>query len=102
MTLKTAIDKLIICDDCLIFKTSEPAFIERHGSRYERKEANLFNLMNQEFIPDVSDEYSLWFREALDALSPPKSYYTCIECCLCVDKKGSSTFPFCTPCYTKS
>ena len=63
MTLKDAMDKLIICDDCLIFKTSEPAFIKRHGTRYERLEANLFNLMNQDFLPEAPQEYWLWFHD---------------------------------------
>ncbi len=64
MTLKDAIDKLIICDSCIIFKSSEPAFIKRWGNNYERLEANLYNLMNQEFIPDAPEEYWTWFKTA--------------------------------------
>lgn len=60
MTLKEAVEKLIICDDCIIFKKSEPAFQRRHGTRYQRIDANLYNLLNRDMIIDAPDHWYEW------------------------------------------
>lgn len=69
MTLKVAIEKLIFCDDVLIYKDKEPAFIKRWGPNYEREEANLYELLNRDSIPDPPASYVAWFKRQLQKKS---------------------------------
>ena len=66
MTLKVAIEKLIFCDDTLIYKDEEPSFIKRWGPKYERKEANLYELLSHDCIPDPPASYVVWFEKELN------------------------------------
>jgi len=61
MTLKECVEKLVICDDCLIFRSTLPAFIKKNGNCFEELDANLYNLMNSEHIRDAPEEYWNWF-----------------------------------------
>ena len=64
-TLKECIEKLVICDDCIIFRKNLDAFIAKHGNRFEMLECNLYNLLNAEHCVDAPQEYWDWFDRIL-------------------------------------
>lgn len=66
MTLKEAIDKLIIYGDLLIFKSQEERFINywKHKTPKYGLQANLYNLINHEFLHDIPTEYRDWCEKA--------------------------------------
>jgi len=62
LTLKECLEKLVICDSCIIFRKDLDKFTAKHGYDFEMLECNLYNLLNAEFIADPPQEYWDWFH----------------------------------------